>query len=745
MSRKLTEGDKYVPYVTADQVLPEFTFLSIGLGIILAIVFGVANAYLGLRVGMTVSATIPASVISMGILKGVLRRGTILENNIVQNLAAAAESLAAGVIFTIPALIIWKVNPTILQMFVMSVLGGVLGVLFMVPLRRFLIVQEHGKLLYPEGTACAEVLIAGDKGGSQALVVFSAIGLGGLYKFFCEALGLWKSGPEWHIKFVNNGLLGFDTLPALLGVGFIIGIEVSSIMLAGGLLSWFVLIPLISYLGSFLTEPIAPATMLIKDMGPYDVWTNYIRYIGAGAVAFGGLCSLMKSMPVIAHSFKLAVQEISRVFKGVEEDKARTAQDISMFWVIGGAIFIAILITALPYLPISGDTVEWLEINSGTIESLKSEITDPVKLEHIAALKSTKPFVLDDLANKLTELGFSDSETDLILSHADKAGSVKIGLLPKIGIIGALLVVIFAFFFSTVSSRIVGIVGSSSNPVSGMTIATLLATTIILKFTGFTGMEGNIASLTVGAIVCIAIAIAGDTSQDLKTGFLVGATPRRVQVAQMLGVFASCIFIGWTILKLDEIYHLGSPAMPAPQASLMAIVIQGVMEENLPWILVFIGMFISLVVELFGVSSLTCAIGLYLPLSLSTPIMIGGLVCWIVTKVTKDKDLLKAKLDKGLLIGSGLIAGDALMGVFIAILASFGAIEHVTVGSGWAGSYQNEVSMILFVGLACYLYFYASSGVKATKESEEAAEEKLIEPESSKMTTQLADETEKED
>ncbi len=641
---RLTPGEEYVPYITADQVLPEFTFLSIGLGIILAIVFGVANAYLGLRVGMTVSATIPASVISMGILKGVLKRGTILENNIVQNLAAAAESLAAGVIFTIPALIIWKVNPSILQMFVMSVLGGILGVLFMVPLRRYLIVHEHGKLLYPEGTACAEVLIAGDKGGSRAMVVFSAIGLGGVYKFLCEGLKLWKSAPEWHIKFVNNGLLGFDTLPALLGVGFIIGIEVSSIMLAGGLLSWFVLIPLISYLGAGLTQPIAPATTLIKDMDAYGIWTNYIRYIGAGAVAFGGLCSLMKSLPVITQSFKLAVVEIGRVFSGVKEEKIRTARDISMFWVIGGAIAITILIAVLPYIPITGDS----------------------------------------------------------------AGGVKMGLLPKIGIIGALLTVIFAFFFSTVSSRIVGIVGSSSNPVSGMTIATLLATTIILKFVGFSGIEGNVASLTVGAIVCIAIAIAGDTSQDLKTGFLVGATPRRVQIAQMLGVFSSCLFIGYTILKLDEIYHLGSKDMPAPQASLMAIVIQGVMEANLPWVLVFVGMFISLVVELFGISSLTCAIGLYLPLSLSTPIMIGGIVSWIVTKVTKDKGLLKYKLDKGLLIGSGLIAGDALMGVLIAILAGFGVIDSITVGSGWAGAWQNEVSIILFAALACYMYFYSS-------------------------------------
>ncbi|MEQ8169155.1 MAG: oligopeptide transporter, OPT family [Candidatus Eremiobacterota bacterium] len=633
-TQKISEGEHFKPYIPADQVIPEFTFLSIGLGIILAIVFGVANAYLGLRVGMTVSATIPASVISMGILKGLLRRGTILENNIVQNLAAAAESLAAGVIFTIPALIIWKVNPSILQMFIMSVLGGILGVLFMIPLRRYLIVQEHGKLLYPEGTACAEVLIAGDKGGSQAVVVFLSIAVGGIYKFLCEGLKLWKSSPEWNIKGINNGLLGFDTLPALLGVGFIIGIQVSAMMLAGGLMSWFVLIPLISYLGAGLSAPVSPATELIKNLDAVGIWKNYIRYIGAGGVAFGGLCSLMKSLPIITQSFKLGMQELLKTFKGTKEEQERTAQSISMFWVISGAAVITILITVLPYIP-------------------------------------------------------------------------GLNLLPNIGITGAILTVIFSFFFATVSSRIVGIVGSSSNPVSGMTIATLLATTVILKFFGFQGHEGNVASLTVGAIVCIAIAIAGDTSQDLKTGFIVGATPRRVQIAQMFGVLASCLFIGYTILKLDEIYHLGSKEMPAPQASLMAIVIQGVMEANLPWVLVFVGMFIALVVELLGASALTFAIGLYLPLSLSTPVMIGGVVSWIVHKMTKEQGLLKARLDKGLLIGSGLIAGDALMGVMIAILAGFGYIEQINIGSSWAGPYQDIISIALFIGLACYLYIYS--------------------------------------
>jgi len=504
----------------------------------------------------------------------------------------------------------------------------------MVPLRRYLIVQEHGKLLYPEGTACAEVLIAGDKGGSQAIPVFLSIALGGLYKFLCEGTKLWKSSPEWHIKGINNGLLGFDTLPALLGVGFIIGIEVSSMMLAGGLTSWFVLIPLISYLGSNIAEPVLPATELIRNLDAVGIWKNYIRYIGAGGVAFGGLCSLMKSLPIITQSFRLGFQEIMKVFKGVHDEQVRTSRSISMFWVISGAIVITILIALLPCIP-------------------------------------------------------------------------GLNLLPQIGVTGAILTVIFSFFFATVSSRIVGIVGSSSNPVSGMTIATLLATTVILKFAGFQGQTGNVASLTVGAIVCIAIAIAGDTSQDLKTGFIVGATPSRVQIAQMLGVFASCLFIGYTILKLDEIYHLGSKDMPAPQASLMAIVIQGVMEANLPWILVFVGMFISLVVELLGASALTFSIGLYLPLSLSTPVMIGGIVSWIVKKMTKDQELLKTRLDKGLLIGSGLIAGDALMGVFIAILAGFGYIEFINIGSTWAGGFQDIISIGLFLALACYLYFYA--------------------------------------
>jgi len=641
---------EFKPYIPAEKRIAEMTFTSIGLGALLAIVFGAANAYLGLKVGMTVSASIPASVISMGILKGILRRGTVLENNIVQNLASAAEALAAGVIFTIPAFMIWSREiggidaPSILKMFIMSVLGGIMGVLFMIPLRRYLIVQEHGKLPYPEGTACAEVLIAGDKGGTQAKVVFSGIGVGAIYKFLMGGLGLWKETPEWNldkiIPSLRNGVIGFDILPALLGVGFIIGLQVSALMLAGGLLGWLVFIPLISYLGSHIQQPIYPAKMLIKDMNCWDIWKNYIRYIGAGGVVFGGIVSLTRSFPVIISSFKLGIREIVKVFTGEKEIKERTAQDISMVWVIVGSLIIAIILAILPNI--------------------------------------------------------------------------------NLKILGALLTVIFGFFFATVSSRIVGIVGSSSNPVSGMTIATLLATTIILKAVGWQGVSGMITALTVGGIVCIAIAIAGDVSQDLKTGYIVGATPKMVQIAQILGVLISCLFVGWVVLLLDKTYTLGSQALPAPQANLMAIVIKGVMEANLPWILVIIGVFTAAAVEMLGAPALPFAVGLYLPVNLSTPVMVGGIISWLVTRGKINEQEKKRRLDKGVLIASGLIAGDALLGIILAVLKSRNIDFSTLIGSSWCGAegLQNLVAIMCFILLGIYMFLYIKKRDNSLKDKE---------------------------
>lgn len=586
-------GEDYVPYIEAHEEPAEFSWLAVGLGVILAIVFGAANAYLGLKVGMTVSASIPAAVVSMALLRGVFGKGTVLENNTAQTVGSAGESLAAGVIFTVPALILMGVSPSLAKIFFLSLLGGWLGILFMVPLRRFLIVREHGVLPYPEGTACAEVLVAGDTGGRKAKTVFAGVTLGALYKLLMDKAGfhLWKDEVEWHLPGMKGGMIGFDVLPALVGVGFIIGPQIAAFMLAGAVLGWLVFIPLISTLGAGLTDAIYPATKAVGAMGAWDIWNYYIRYIGAGAVAVGGVVSLIKSMPTIWDSFRVGFQELLHKGSQKLEARPRTDQDLPMAWVVGGVAIIGVAVWSL--------------------------------------------------------------------------------LMPKnlLGVVGTFLVLIFAFFFVTVSSRIVGIVGSSSNPASGMTIATLLATSLILVLCGYSGMEGKIAAISIGAIVCIAICIAGDTSQDLKTGFLVGSTPRRQQMGELVGVLGSAAFVGLTLYLLHSAYGIGSKELAAPQASLMKMVVEGVMEGTLPWGFVLVGVFSGLVVELLGVPCLPFAVGLYLPIHLSTPVMLGGLVRAFFDRSLKGKEKVERRED-GILYSSGLIAGEALLGVLMALVVS---------------------------------------------------------------------------
>jgi len=603
----IPEGEEYIPVIDDQERISEFSWAAVGLGVILAIVFGMANAYLGLKVGMTVSASIPAAVISMAILRGLFKRGTILENNMAQTVGSAGESLAAGVIFTIPSLILLNLNPTMWEIFFMSLLGGILGILFMIPLRRFLIVKEHGKLPYPEGTACAEVIVAGEAGGNKAKLVFLGVLVGGIYKFLMSGWKLWVEEPEWTLPRLKNLLVGFDSMPALLAVGYIIGPRIAAYMLAGGILGWWVFIPLISFLGAHLSTTVYPAKELISNMDAWGIWTTYIRYIGAGAVAFGGIISLAASIPTIFSSFSAGFKElIFSMNKNGKEGYMRTKKDIPMHFVLLGIFVIFMALWFLPKIP----------------------------------------------------GGF---------------------LVP-------LLMVIFTFFFVTVSSRIVGIVGSSSNPVSGMTIATLLITSFVLYKTGYTGDVGVIAALSIGAIVCIAIAIAGDTSQDLKTGFLVGATPWKQQLGEMLGVLFSAMAIGYTVYLLHQSYGIGTDKLPAPQAQLMAMVVKGVMENSLPWALVFVGAISALVAELFGVPSLAFAVGLYLPLHLSTPIIIGGLVKGYLDKKYKDPEMNDTMNEKGILYSSGLIAGEALTGVIIAsIVAKWTDFfpKEVTYKSAW--------------------------------------------------------------
>ncbi len=536
----------------------EITIRSLILGVILAVLFGAANAYLGLKAGMTVSASIPAAVISMAVLRGILKRGTVLENNIVQTIASAGESLAAGVIFTVPALILLGLSPSVFYIFVLSLAGGVLGVLLMVPIRKHLIEDEHENLPYPEGTACAEVLEAGEEGGEKAKGVFLGLGVGAVFKLLMSGFRFWEDKPTVMIRGLKT-MIGFDLSPVLLGVGYILGLRISSLIVAGGVIGWFVLIPLIAHFKGL--------EVLNADQ-VFGIWDSYIRYIGAGAVLAGGVVSLIRSLPAFMSALRAATKGFRRPTTG----------DLPMGIVLIGSVGALFFLWFLPSF----------------------------------------------------QLGFA----------------------------GSLLAILFAFLFVTVSSRIVGIVGSSSNPVSGMTIATLLFVSIIFARMGITGKAGIIAALSLGAVVCIAAAIAGDTSQDLKTGYLVGATPWKQQISEFLGVIVSALFIGWTLFLLHKAYRIGSPELSAPQATLMSLVVKGVFEGTMPWILIFSGIFIALSVELLGIHSLPFAVGLYLPLELSTTIFIGGLIAGIV-----------AHTERGILFSSGLVAGDALMGILLAIPA----------------------------------------------------------------------------
>ena len=590
------EEKKFQPYVPADKVMPEFTVVSIVLGAILAIVFGGANAYLGLRVGMTVSASIPAAVISMGVIRKILRRDSILENNMVQTIGSAGESVAAGAIFTLPALFMWAKEglgsaPGLVEIGLIALCGGVLGVLLMIPLRSALIVKEHGVLAYPEGQACAEVLIAGEEGGSKASTVFSGLGIAAFYKLIADGLKLFPSEITYDIPVYKGSGVGIDVLPALAGVGYICGAKVSSYLFAGGILGWLVIMPLMVLFGSdTIMFPVTDMTIgqLVAEKGVSELWGNYLRYIGAGAVACGGVLSLIKSLPLIVRTFKDAMGDYG---KGRSASTLRTDQDIPMQIVLLGVLVVAVVLWLVPAIPLNLFT--------------------------------------------------------------------------------ALIVIVFGFFFATVSSRMVGLIGSSNNPVSGMAIATLLISTMLLKVTGTVGIEGMSAAIVIGGIICIIAAIAGDTSQDLKTGFLVGSTPKKQQIGELVGVAVSAVAIGAILYLLSMAWGgYGSNDLPAPQAVLMKMIVEGVMGGNLPWNLVFTGVFIAIVVEVLGIPVLPFAIGLYLPIYLSVPMMLGGALRWFLEKRKYASEKAKNNtVQSGVLYSSGLIAGEGIVGILLAVLA----------------------------------------------------------------------------
>lgn len=621
--------NEFKPYIPADKVVPEFTVTSIVIGIILAVVFGAANAYLGLLVGMTISASIPAAVISMGIIRVILRRDSILENNIVQTIGSAGESLAAGAIFTLPALFLWaeegKIEfPSMITIFFIALFGGLLGVCFMVPLRQALIVEEHGTLPFPEGTACAEVLLAGEEGGAKAGTVFTGLGIAAVYKFIADGLKLFPSEIGYAFKGYAGSQIGIQVLPSLAGVGFICGPKISSYMLAGGALSWFVLMPAIALFGGDAT--IYPGTVSINEMlatnGPSDLWGNYIKYIGAGAVATGGIISLIKTFPLIVRTFKQAMSSMSK--KHAQKAALRTQQDLPMPVLLVILVAIVILIWIIPTFPVSP--------------------------------------------------------------------------------LGSLIIVIFGFFFASVSSRMVGLIGSSNNPVSGMAIATLIIATLLLKATGTDGTTGMVGAIAIGGVICIVAAIAGDTSQDLKTGFIVGATPKKQQLAEMIGVVVSAAAIGGVLYLLNEAWGYGSEQIPAAQATMMKMLVEGIMNADLPWALIFIGVFVAIVVEILKVPVMPFAVGMYLPFSLSAGIMAGGIVRYIVEKIKGTDEEKKERADRGVLFTSGMIAGEGIMGIVLAVLAVVKVDSVINLSAKFDFTTPQWVSLIIFILLLFYLY-----------------------------------------
>lgn len=619
--------NEFKPYIPADKIVPEFTVTSVLIGIILAVVFGAANAYLGLLVGMTISASIPAAVISMGIIRIILRRDSILENNLVQTIGSAGESLAAGAIFTLPALFLWAKEgkmayPSIITIFLIALFGGILGVCFMVPLRQALIVEEHGTLPFPEGTACAEVLLAGEEGGSKAGAVFSGLGIAAVYKFVADGLKLFPSEIGYAFKGYAGSQIGIQVLPSLAGVGFICGPKISSYMLAGGALSWFVLMPAIALFGADAT--IYPGTKTIAailadpEQGPGGLWTNYIKYIGAGAVAAGGVISLIKTFPLIIRTFKQAMSSMGR--KHENKNVVRTQQDLPMSVLLIIIVAIVILIWLIPTFPVNP--------------------------------------------------------------------------------IGSLIIVIFGFFFASVSSRMVGLIGSSNNPVSGMAIATIIIATVLLKVTGTDGVTGMVGAIAIGGVICIIAAIAGDTSQDLKTGFIVGATPKKQQIGEMIGVVVSAAAIGGVLYLLNEAWGYGTDQIPAAQATMMKMLVEGIMEANLPWALILIGVCIAIVIEILQVPVMPFAVGMYLPFSLSAGIMAGGAVRWIVERIKGSDEEKKERADRGVLFTSGLIAGEGIMGIVLAVLAVAGVDGKIKLPF----SLPQIGSLIIFVVLLFGLF-----------------------------------------
>jgi putative OPT family oligopeptide transporter len=622
---ELKEGETYVPY-THGMSLPEFTIKAAISGIILGVVFGAANTYLGLKAGLTISTSIPVAVLTVvafRILESFGMRHTILESNMSQTIGSASSSVASGVLFTIPALFIWGMSPAWRQITLLTMAGGLIGVLFMVPLRRYLIKREHGTLPYPEGMACAEVLVAAEGGGKQAAGVFWGLGVGMVFKLITDGIKLVPGTFQMLLGYKAS--LAVSVSPPLIGVGYILGMRIATVMVAGGALSAFIIIPAINLWGAGLTAPVFPETEhLIRDMSSGEIWHRYVRYIGAGAVATGGIITLIRSIPTMLESFKLGLAQIAS--RAADAVRDRTDEDLSfrMVLVLLGAVLV--VLTVVPGI-----------------------------------------------------LGYLDS----VPARA----------------VASLLIAVFAFFFVTVSSRIVGLVGVTSNPTSGMTIATLLGTSLVFFLLGWTDLAGKATALMVGTTVCIASSIAGDTSQDLKTGFVLGATPRLQQIGELIGVVTSagavCLVV--TLLHQSVPGGLGGAELPAPQAVLMKLVIDGVLDQNLPWAMIFIGVGIGVIASLFKIPVLAFAVGVYLPLSTMAAVFLGGLLRWYLTR-GQEQGESERRREEGVLFGSGLVGGGGLTGVLLALWVGARGGEPITGFPLGLGPVLDQVAALATIG-----------------------------------------------
>jgi putative OPT family oligopeptide transporter len=634
------------PYTPEQTTLRDFSIKAVIAGVIFGGLFGTANAYLGLKVGLTIGTSIPLAVIMVALfrsLRFIFPSVGILEWNIGQATGSSASSLASGLIFTVPALFMWQMAPAggaaVFQFGTLAMCGGLLGVLFMVPLRRFLIVQEHRNLPYPEGTAAAQLLIAADAGGTRAKQVFQGLGIGAVYKALLGLAKLWPGEVEIHVPVIPKAQVGIEPTPALIGVGYILGYRVAAIMVAGGLLSWLCVIPLIAHFGQGMDTPMFPQPLsgglLIRDMTPGQIWTNYVRYVGAGAVATAGIIAVIRNIPIMVSSLSASLKGLASSKGSNSTGEGRLMRDLHPGLIFGGVGAIVVFIAVMPNVIGTGGSI-----------------------------------VVRGLA--------------------------------------ALCVAVFAFVFVTVSARIVGLMGVTSNPTSGMAIVTLLGTATLFYALGWTDAGGKAAVLTIGTVVCVAASIGGDMSQDLKCGYLIGATPARQQTAELLGVIGCAFIISAAVSLLGTQYGYGGEDFPAPQATLMKTVIEGVLSANLPWGLVLTGGAMAIIASLLGAPGLAFAVGVYLPLATMTPVFVGGcLRAWVERRARAASQDPEPQTERGVLLGSGLIAGEGLTGVAIAMWAFLAGTRPQGLGIEYGPVVGPAISLLAFACLG-YILIWAS-------------------------------------